>query len=78
MTIYIQERATSGATKKLLATEVFNFMNQANIKTQLGNELTVSNILPKTGMSGEQLKAYLANPPAGKCTQYTFLALFYY
>lgn len=65
MTIYVQERAATGATKRLLSTEVFNFMNQANTKTQLGNELSVCNLLPKTGMSGDQLKAYLANPPAG-------------
>lgn len=65
ITIYVQERANTGATKRLLSTEVFNFLNQPNVKTQLGNELTVCEILPKTGLTGEQLKNYLENPPSG-------------
>ena len=66
MALYIQERAATGVTKRLTASEVFTFMNQQNIKNQLGNELSVCELLPKMGLTGEQLKTYLDNPPSGK------------
>ena len=66
MIFYIQERSQTGATRRLPATEVFNFFNQQQMQTQLAQHLAVEKIFPKTGMTAEQLKQYLENPPAGK------------
>ncbi len=66
--MYVQERSQTGATRRLPATEVFNFFSQNNIQTQLVQHLAVGKAFPKTGMTGEQLKQYLDNPPAGVLT----------
>ena len=76
MTIFIQERLQTGATRRLSATEVFNYLNQNNIRSQLTNNLAVENIIPKTGMTNDQYKQYLENPPAGKRNN-LFLFLFF-
>ena len=68
MILYVQERSQTGATRRLTATEVFNFFNQSQIQTQLVQHLAVEKVFPKTGMTAEQLKQYLDNPPAGKFT----------
>ncbi|XP_013380711.1 nucleoporin p54 [Lingula anatina] len=62
--IYVVERQPTGVSRRIPSTELYAFMNQANIKTQLG-QMEVVNILPKTGFTAEQLKFYLDNPPAG-------------
>ena len=65
MIFYIQERSQTGATRRLPATEVFNFFNSTQTQTQLTQHLAVEKVFPKTGMTAEQLKQYLENPPAG-------------
>ena len=65
MILFVQERSQTGATRRLPATEVFNFFNQSQIQMQLIQHLAVEKVFPKTGMTAEQLKQYLDNPPAG-------------
>ncbi len=65
MVFYIQERSNTGATRRLPATDVFNFFNQNHILQQLKTGLFVSRVIPKTGLSADQLKQYLDNPPEG-------------
>ncbi len=71
--MYVQERSQTGATRRLSATEVFNFLSQNNIQTQLSTHLAVEKVFPKTGMTAEQLKQYLDNPPAGETQTVGFL-----
>lgn len=63
--IYVEEKSvTSNETKRILATEVANYLNQPNPKQQastLGVESIVALVLPEE----DQLKEYLENPPKG-------------
>ncbi|XP_053687368.1 probable nucleoporin Nup54 [Sabethes cyaneus] len=63
--IYIEEKAmNSNETKRILATEVANYLNQPAPKqqlTSLGIESIVALVLPEE----DQLKEYLDNPPKG-------------
>lgn len=68
MIIYVQERSQTGATKRFSSTEVFSFLSTANVRTQLTNNIAVENLVPKTGLSVEQLKQYLDSPPHGQFT----------
>ena len=72
LVIYVLERPASGPAKRVLCVDLFNFLNQANIKPQLSAQLTVDNIVPKMGWSKEQLKEYLDKPPAGTLVESTF------
>jgi len=63
MIIYIQQRANTGITSRVTATELFAYLN--NLKQQLQCQLPISAMIPKTGMTPEQKKLYLDNPPAG-------------
>ena len=65
MQMYIQERLANGATKRVPALDVFKALSQPTQANQLKTQLNVLNLLPKTAMSKEQLKNYLASPPAG-------------
>ncbi|XP_070552255.1 nuclear pore complex protein Nup54-like [Ptychodera flava] len=62
--IYVQERLPTGATKRVTATDLNNFLNQATSKTQL-TSLGVENTVAKTELTDAQLKQYLDNPPSG-------------
>ena len=66
LVFYLQERSQTGVTKRLQATDVYSHLSSANIMAQLKSQLAVNSVLPKTGLSGDQLKAYLDNPPAGE------------
>ncbi|XP_055611331.1 probable nucleoporin Nup54 isoform X2 [Uranotaenia lowii] len=63
--IYVEEKSTtSNETKRVLATEVSNYLNQPTPKQQLstlGVESVVALVLPEE----DQLKEYLDNPPKG-------------
>ena len=73
MTFYIQERAQTGATRRLSASEVAAFFNQTHIFNQLAQNIAVEKVFPKTGMTSEQLKRYLETPPAGQCERFSKL-----
>lgn len=51
-------------TKRILATDVSNYLNQANVKAQLAN-LGISEVLALVLPDEDQLKEYLENPPKG-------------
>ncbi|XP_055621029.1 probable nucleoporin Nup54 isoform X2 [Toxorhynchites rutilus septentrionalis] len=63
--IYVEEKSmTSNETKRILATEVSNYLNQPTPKQQIstmGVETIVALVLPEE----DQLKEYLENPPKG-------------
>ena len=65
MLIFVQERSANGATRRLSATDVFNGLNAPQIRNQLTSNIAVEAIIPKTGLSAEQLKQYLDTPPNG-------------
>lgn len=65
MVIYVQERAATGATRRLSATESFAFFGQPQVRQQLATQFTVESVVPRIGFTGEQLADYLNNPPPG-------------
>ncbi|XP_071087037.1 nuclear pore complex protein Nup54-like isoform X1 [Haliotis cracherodii] len=65
LVIYVLERPQTGPARRVGASDLFTFMNQAGTKNTLVTQLTVENIVPKMGWSSEQLKEYLDKPPAG-------------
>jgi len=62
--IYIVERQTNGATRRILATELYAFLNQDANKTKLKG-LGVENMIAKTVLSESQLSQFLDTPPLG-------------
>uniref|UniRef100_A0A6Q2ZQA7 54 kDa nucleoporin n=1 Tax=Esox lucius TaxID=8010 RepID=A0A6Q2ZQA7_ESOLU len=62
--IYIVERSPNGTSKRIPATTLFSYVEQANIKAQLA-QLGVFMSVTRTELSPAQLKQLLANPPAG-------------
>lgn len=65
MTIYVEEKSpTTNETKRILATELGNFLNQATPKQQLGS-LGVEEVLSLVLPDEDQLKEYLKSPPKG-------------
>lgn len=64
--IYVEERSqmSPNETKRILATDVSNYLNQANVKAQLAN-LGISEVLALVLPDEDQLKEYLENPPKG-------------
>ena len=65
MIIYVQERAPTGTTKRILASDLFMFLTSGVPKQQLTTQLSVTNVIQKTGFSSEQLKHHLENPSSG-------------
>lgn len=65
LVIYVEEKSqTSNETKKILATELCNFLNQPMTKNQIagmGVEQVIAMVLPDEDL----LKEYLENPPKG-------------
>ncbi|XP_053964226.1 probable nucleoporin Nup54 [Anastrepha ludens] len=64
--IYLEERSqmAPNETKRILATEVSNYLNQPNVKAQLAN-LGIAEVLALVLPDEDQLKEYLENPPKG-------------
>uniref|UniRef100_A0A4W4GCY0 54 kDa nucleoporin n=2 Tax=Electrophorus electricus TaxID=8005 RepID=A0A4W4GCY0_ELEEL len=62
--IYAVERSPSGMSKRVPASTLFNYMEQANVKVQL-QQLAVVMAVPRTALSPAQLKQLLQNPAAG-------------
>ncbi|KAJ7986778.1 hypothetical protein DPEC_G00331910 [Dallia pectoralis] len=62
--IYVVERSPNGTSKRIPATTLFSYVEQANIKAQLA-QLGVFMSVTRTELSPAQLKQLLANPPAG-------------
>ncbi|KAG7499305.1 hypothetical protein JOB18_034572 [Solea senegalensis] len=62
--IYVVERSLNGTSKRIPATTLFNFLEQANIKMQL-TQIGVAMSVTRTELSPAQLKQLLQNAPAG-------------
>ncbi|XP_077983788.1 nucleoporin p54-like [Glandiceps talaboti] len=62
--VYVQERLPIGASKRVTATDLYNVLNQATLKSQL-ESLGVCSMVVKTELTEAQLKQYYENPPAG-------------
>eukprot|EP00731_Ephydatia_muelleri_P030790 Em0022g304a len=63
MTIYVLEKSAMGGSRRLLAVDVFMYLqNNTNWKPVRDD---VVNMYPLTGMNDESLKLYLQSPPAG-------------
>lgn len=64
--IFVQEKSQiSNETKRILASEVSNFLNQPMIRPQLANSLGVEDVVPLISPDEDQLKEYLEKPPKG-------------
>lgn len=63
--IYIQEKSqTSNETKRILATDVCNVLNQPMTKSQLTN-MGIEDVIALVAPDEDQLKEYLEKPPKG-------------
>ncbi|KAM7392692.1 hypothetical protein PAMA_007692 [Pampus argenteus] len=62
--IYVVERSPNGTSKRIPATTLFSYLEQANIKVQL-TQLGVAMSVTRTELSPAQLKQLLQNAPAG-------------
>lgn len=65
MIIYVVERSPNGTSKRIPATTLFGYLEQANIKIQL-TQIGVAMTVTRTELSPAQLKQLLQNAPAGK------------
>lgn len=62
--IYVVERSPNGTSKRIPATTLFSYLEQANIKVQL-TQIGVAMSVTRTELSPTQLKQLLQNAPAG-------------
>lgn len=62
--IYVVERQANGASRRILATELYAFLNQEANKTKL-KALGVENMIAKTALTESQLSQFLDSPPLG-------------
>ncbi|XP_015231831.1 PREDICTED: nucleoporin p54 isoform X2 [Cyprinodon variegatus] len=62
--IYLVERSPNGTSKRIPASTLFGFLEQANIKAQLG-QIGVVMSVTRTELTPAQLKQLLQNAPAG-------------
>lgn len=64
--IYVEEKSQQcpNEIKRILATEVSNYLNQATVKPQLTN-MAIEQALALVVPDEDQLKEYLENPPKG-------------
>lgn len=70
--IFVQEKSTvSNETKRILATEVINVLNQPMIKQQLST-MGVEDIVALVAPDEDQLKEYLDKPPKGNLVNCSF------
>ncbi|KAE8284953.1 Nucleoporin p54 54 kDa nucleoporin [Larimichthys crocea] len=62
--VYVVERSPNGTSKRIPATTLFSYLEQANIKAQL-TQIGVAMSVTRTELSPAQLKHLLQNAPAG-------------
>lgn len=67
--IYVVERSPNGTSKRIPATTLFSYLEQANIKVQL-TQIGVTMSVTRTELSPAQLKQLLQNAPAGACLRH--------
>jgi len=64
--IYVQQRANTGIMSRVASSDLLTHIGSPAVKQPLCTQLAVSAAVPKCGMTPEQLKVYLDNPPAGE------------
>ncbi len=69
--IYVVERSPNGTCKRIPATTLVSYLEQANIKVQL-SQIGVSMSVTRTELSPAQIKHLLQNAPAGNCMRAYF------
>ncbi|XP_054468452.1 nucleoporin p54 isoform X1 [Anoplopoma fimbria] len=62
--VYVVERSPNGTSKRIPATTLFSYLEQANVKVQL-TQIGVAMTVARTELSPAQLKHLLQNAPAG-------------
>ncbi|XP_059214332.1 nucleoporin p54 [Centropristis striata] len=62
--VYVVERSPNGTSKRIPATTLFSYLEQANIKVQL-TQIGVAMSVTRTELTPAQLKQLLQNAPAG-------------
>ncbi|XP_040052866.1 nucleoporin p54 isoform X1 [Gasterosteus aculeatus] len=62
--VYVVERSPNGTSKRIPATTLFSYLEQANVKVQL-TQIGVVMSVARTELSPAQLKQLLQNAPAG-------------
>ncbi|XP_075311959.1 nucleoporin p54 isoform X5 [Odontesthes bonariensis] len=62
--IYVVERSPNGTSKRIPASTLFGYLEQANVKAQL-TQIGVAMSVTRTELSPTQLKQLLQNAPAG-------------
>lgn len=72
--IYVVERSPNGTSKRIPATTLFSYLEQANVKVQL-TQIGVAMSVTRTELSPAQLKQLLQNAPAGECMHACMLVL---
>jgi len=71
--IYVQQRANTGIMSRVTTSDLLTHISSATVKQSLTTQLAVSAAIPRCGMTPEQLKVYMDNPPAGY-----WIRFFYY
>lgn len=72
MVIYVVERFPNGNSRRVSATNLFNSLEQTNVKNHL-MQLSVLVALPRTELSPAQIKQLLQNPPTGMQCSFSVL-----
>ncbi|XP_063775845.1 nucleoporin p54 isoform X2 [Pseudophryne corroboree] len=62
--IYVVERSPNGTSRRVPATSLYNYFEQANVKSNL-QQIGVTLTMARTELSPAQIKQLLQNPPAG-------------
>jgi len=65
VTIYVQQRANTGIMSRITTSDLLAHISSAMVKQSLTTQLAISAAIPRCGMTCEQLKVYMDNPPAG-------------
>jgi len=64
ITIFVKEQKADGTSRKVPASELATGLNQQNVKSQLATSIGLEDVVVRTSLSSEQIKAILDAPPA--------------
>lgn len=63
--IYVQQRANTGIMSRVTTSDLLTHISSATVKQSLTTQLAITAAIPRCGMTPEQVKVYMDNPPAG-------------
>ena len=75
--VYVLERPAQGPARRVAARELEAFLQQQLQWSQVQSQLAVVMMVAKIGWSEEQVRDYLARPPAGGNHKCAFLVYIY-